>query len=139
MRKLIALATTAAVALLLVACTPEEANHYRSLNEFRSQSGQVQLDWEEALYAPARAWSQHMADTGRLSHPTSLKANFNPPAGWRTIGQNVAVSSSLESAFTALKNSPGHRANMLNPNFKRVAVGVVQKNGRYWITENFIG
>jgi len=139
MRKLLALATSAAVAVLLVACTPEETNHFVGLNQFRNQNGVASLDWDEALYGPARSWSQYMADTGRLAHPSSLKANFNPPPGWRTIGQNVAVASTLESALAALKNSPGHRANMLNRNFTRVAIGVVQKNGRFWITEDFIG
>jgi uncharacterized protein YkwD len=139
MRKLLALAATAAVGLLLVACTPDETNQFVALNQFRTQYGIPTVDWDEALYGPARSWSQHMADTGQLSHPTSLKANFNPPPGWRTIGQNVAVASSLESAFTALKKSPGHRANMHNRAFTRVAIGIVYKNGRYWITQNFIG
>jgi uncharacterized protein YkwD len=139
MRKLLALATTAAVALLLVACTPEEANHYRWLNDFRSQNGVRQAEWEDALYAPARAWSQHMANAGRLSHPSSLRANFNPPPGWRTLGQNVAVANTLEGAMTALKNSPSHRANMLNRSFTRAAIGVVHQGGRFWVTQNFIG
>jgi uncharacterized protein YkwD len=139
MRKLVALASTVVVALLLVACTPDEANHLKQVNDFRTANGVPTLVWEESLYNAAHAWSQHMADVGQLSHPSSLKANFNPPAGWHTLGQNVAYASTLDAAMNALVNSPGHRANLVNRAFNRVAIGVVQKNGRFWVTEDFLG
>lgn len=41
--------------------------------------------------------------------------------------------------MTALQNSPAHRAKLLNPRFSKVAVGVVQARGMFWVTEVFIG
>jgi len=138
MRKLIVVPMIL-VGLLLAACTPEEAHHLSAVNDFRSQNGQAMLTWDEDIYQAARDWSQHMADAGALSHPEDLAGNFNPPAGWHKLGQNVAEAPSLDSAMTALENSPHHRENLLDPAFNHIAIGVVQVNGLYWLTEDFLG
>jgi uncharacterized protein YkwD len=39
----------------------------------------------------------------------------------------------------ALEASPPHRANLLNPDFTSIAIGVVERDGRVWVTEVFIG
>lgn len=135
MRKLLVL-VVAVVALLLVACTPEEAAHLKAVNDFRQANGVPALQWEEGAYAKARALAQRMADEGKLSHSTLSEGQ---PAGWRTLGENVATAPTLEAAMTALQNSPPHRTNLLNPAFTKVAVGVVQKGGAYWVVEEFIG
>ena len=69
---------------------------------------------------------QHLADQGQLSH-SNLADGM--PEGWHTLGENVAYASTLEGALKALENSPPHRANMLNPAFDRVAIGVTERNG----------
>lgn len=135
-RKLASVLTALAVAAVLVACTPEEASNLQAINAFRSANGVEQLHWEEGAYAKARAWSQKMADDGRLSHS---QLSDGVPDGWRRLGENVAYNSTLEGAMEALQNSPNHRANLLNPAFTRVAVGVIHQDGRYWVTQVFIG
>jgi uncharacterized protein YkwD len=77
-----------------------------------------------------------MADEGRLSHST---LSDGVPAGWHTLGENVAYASSMPKAIAALEASAPHRANMLNPAFTSVAVGVVARNGLVWVTEVFVG
>jgi uncharacterized protein YkwD len=139
MRKVLTAAGAVLLALVLVACTPEEASHGQAVNDFRTANGVPILNWEEQVYPAARAWSQHMADAGALSHPSNLAADFNVPAGWHKLGQNVAVAPTLESAMTALENSAPHRANLLDPAFTRIAIGIIQQGGRYWVTEDFIG
>lgn len=129
----------AGLAVLLAGCTPEEARHLTQVNDFRVANQVDQLAWEESMYGPARDWSQRMADAGQLSHPASLADNFRPPAGWRIVGQNVAMAPTLESAMTALQNSPTHRENLLNPAFRKIAIGVVRQGGEYWVTEDFLG
>ena len=136
MRKVVALFVAALAVLLLVACTPDEANHVQMVNAFRTSNGVAELDWDDTLYDKAREWSQHMADQGRLSH-SDLKAGA--PAGWHILGENVAYNSSLTAAMEALENSPVHRANLLNPEFTRVAVGIIFQNKVYWVTEEFVG
>ena len=136
MRKVVSLLIAALAVLVLVACTPDEANHVQMVNTFRVANGVPQLGWDDTLYDKARSWSQHMADDGKLSH-SDLKQGA--PAGWHILGENVAYNSSLDGAMTALENSPAHRANLLNPQFTRVAVGIVFQNKVYWVTEEFVG
>lgn len=136
MRKLASVLSAFAIAALLVACTPEEASHLDAVNAFRTSNGVPALQWEEGAYAKARTWSQKLANDGRLSHS---RLSDGIPAGWRTLGENVAMSSSLEGAMKALEGSPSHRANMLNRAFKKIAIGVVHQDGRYWVTQVFIG
>ena len=136
MRKVVATVVAAVVALLLVACTPDEATHFTQLNEYRTSQGVPTLNWEEAAYAKAHSWSEHMASQNKLSHSILSQG---VPAGWTALGENVAMGPTMDSAMDALKKSAPHRANMLNPKFKRAAIGVVQRNGYFWITEVFIG
>jgi uncharacterized protein YkwD len=136
MRKLVALLIGLTVALAVVACTPEEGNHLDAVNAFRESHGVPALQWEEGAYAKAHDWSEKLAEDGKLSHSVLSQG---VPAGWHTLGENVAMNPSLDGAMKALEASPAHRANLLNPKFDRVAVGVVQAKGLYWVTEVFLG
>ena len=128
------------VALLVVvtaaACSPDEDAGFRAINQLRAQNHVAPLHWNDAVYPKAQAWSQHMADQGRLSHST---LSDGVPAGWHTIGENVAYASTMDKAIASLEASAPHRANMLNPAFTSAAVGVVAKNGMVWVTEVFVG
>jgi len=136
MRKVLSVLVGLTVAALLVACTPDEGNHLDAINQFRKANGVPALQWEEGAYAKAHSWSEKLAADGRLSHSVLSQG---VPAGWHLLGENVAMASTLDAAMNALENSPGHRANLLNPKFTKVAVGVVKSNGLYWVTEEFIG
>jgi uncharacterized protein YkwD len=136
MRKVLSLLVGLTITLLLVACTPEEGNHLDAVNQYRTANGLPALQWEEAAYAKAHRWSEKLAADGRLSHSVLSQG---VPAGWHVLGENVAMSSSLDGAMTALERSAAHRANLLNPKFTKVAIGVVKANGAYWVTEVFIG
>jgi uncharacterized protein YkwD len=50
--------------------------------------------------------------------------------GWSTYGENIAQGQTTAAqVMTAWMNSPGHRANILNPAFTRMGVGVRQAAG----------
>jgi uncharacterized protein YkwD len=55
-------------------------------------------------------------------------------------GENLAYAPSVELAHQGLMASPGHRANMLEPAYSRVGIGV-QNAGLYgrMFTEEFAG
>ena len=59
------------------------------------------------------------------------------PGGWCTWGENIAFAPSIEIAFNGLVNSPGHYANMTNPQFNNIGIGVVIKNGSVYVTQVF--
>lgn len=53
-------------------------------------------------------------------------------------GENVASASSLARAHRALWASPSHRANLLDPRFTRVGLGIRNSDdGRVWVTQVF--
>ena len=118
------------------ACSPQEEEAFRSVNTFRAANQLRWLDWNEGAYEKAVAWSNHMADDGKLSHS---KLAQGIPGGWNRLGENVAYAGSVAQAMAALEASPPHRANLLNPAFTSIAIGIVERDGRVWVTEIFIG
>jgi len=106
------------------------------------------LQWNSQLAAFARMHSQELAETGRLSHAS---ANGSQPsvrlskAGiqWVSMGENIAMDQSVAQAEAALMNEPkfreNHRANILNPAFTNVGVGIARgPDGTLYITQDFV-
>jgi uncharacterized protein YkwD len=55
-------------------------------------------------------------------------------------GENLAKNTNAGAAHTALMNSPGHKANILNANFTNIGIGVATaKDGSKIYTQMFIG
>jgi uncharacterized protein YkwD len=44
---------------------------------------------------------------------------------FRTAGENLALAPTLDIAHNGLMNSPGHRANILRPQFGRLGIGIL--------------
>ena len=133
--RLAALVATVVIALL-AACTPQEADAFARTNDIRTRHRVAPLAWSEAAYDKAVAWSNHMADEGQLSHSTLAEGI---PAGWHRLGENVVQARSVEEAMAALAASAPHMANMVNPLFTSVAIGIVERSGRVWVTQVFVG
>ncbi|MEV7279902.1 CAP domain-containing protein [Streptomyces sp. NPDC093111] len=52
---------------------------------------------------------------------------------WSTYGENIAMGqSSPEQVMDSWMNSPGHRANILNCDFKEIGIGIHDAGGPYW-------
>jgi uncharacterized protein YkwD len=61
---------------------------------------------------------------------------------WQAVGENIALYGSVAGAEAAFMNEPrftkNHRANILDPNFTEVGIGIVQApNGSLYITQDF--
>ena len=61
---------------------------------------------------------------------------------WQTVGENIAIYGSVARAEAAFINEPrftkNHRANILNPDFVEVGIGIVPgPDGRLYITQDF--
>lgn len=86
------------------------------------------------------AWAVHMASAGSLTH-NSMMTVLSSCGGTTTAGENIAAGYTSVSAVTSgWMNSPGHKANILNANFKIISVGVAQAaNGTYYWVEDFTG
>ena len=81
-----------------------------------------------------------LATEGALYH-NSLMTVLSGCGGGTTAGENIARGYSSASGVTAgWMASAGHRANILNPSYKSIFVGVAQaSNGTYYWVENFTG
>lgn len=107
-------------------------------NSSRTQAGLSPLAWDGQLACLARDWSTQMSVSGSFQH-RDLSAVIRDPAysRWYTLGENILRANAAitpDGMHTAWMNSPGHRANILNPAFTRMGVGAYQSPGgtTYW-------
>jgi uncharacterized protein YkwD len=107
------------------------------LNEERRAHGLRPLHGDPEATAVARAHSIDMFARGYFSHITP--EGEDPFARMRrgglrflAAGENLALARTLPMAHKGLMDSPGHRANILRPQFGRVGIGIVD-GGRYGI------
>jgi hypothetical protein len=84
--------------------------------------------------------SGDMAAKGQMWHNDDY---FTPATHDRlnakTLGENVAMNPDIDDMHQRLMNSPHHRANILDPRFRQIGVGVVQSSdGNLFATEDFV-
>jgi len=85
--------------------------------------------------AKAQAWADHLASIGYLWH-SNLAEAVDP--GWSMLGENVGSGPSADAIERAFLNSPGHRANIMNPQFNWAGTGVaVSGNGTVFLVQVF--
>ena len=69
----------------------------------------------------ARGYFAHDTPEGRTPFDRMRDANVT----FLTAGENLALAPTLPVAHTGLMNSPGHRANILRPQFGRLGIGIM--------------
>ncbi len=131
-----------------LAPTPAQANPtlerrmLRLTNASRHGHDLPRLDLARARSDRARRHSVRMARHGGLYHTSAPTEAYLRGVLWQRWGENVGNTGSgsdlrpLQHAFMA---SPEHRANVLDPGFRRVAIGVVKRGGQAWVTLFFYG
>lgn len=103
------------------------------------------LTWSNQLLQTAIGHSNDMARKNYVAH-TSLDgrtpAQRVTAAGysWSAVGENIAAGQrSVEEVMTGWTQSPGHCQNLINPNFREVAVACVRNDAStysfYWSME----
>jgi uncharacterized protein YkwD len=107
-----------------------EAKMFQWVNEERTKAGVGPLIIDDRLTQVARAHSQDMFNRGYFAHENpDGQSPFDRmgKAGitFKVAGENIAFAPSVELAHNGLMRSPGHRANILNPNFGHVGYGIV--------------
>lgn len=113
------------------------------VNRERAAAGLPSLAPDPELKEVARSHSADMFARGYFSHVTPEgRSPFDriDAAGvqYRTAGENLALAPTLSIAHTGLMNSPGHRANILRPEFGRVGIGIIDGGARgLMVTQKF--
>lgn len=107
-------------------------------NAARRSSGLAPLKFAPKVSEQiSQPWTMKMANSNNLSHNSSFGW-----AGANRWAENVAYSSAEADTAQLMKmwmESPGHRTNLMNPNYTVIAVGVVRQGGLTWATANFYG
>jgi len=107
-----------------------EIEMLRMVNSERESAGLSPLLMDESLRVLARDYSADMLQRGYFSHFNSKgQSPFDRMDEYGIMylsaGENLALAPSTELAMQGLMNSPGHRANILSPDFNRVGIGVM--------------
>src|ERR1700682_6449300 len=112
-------------------------------NKARAHAGAPPLALDEGLSQPARVHAQAMVDAQQLSH----QFDGEPSLVERLVGatqlqldqegENVALDLDPEQAQRHLMLSPHHRANLLNPAYNVVGLGVVRSADRLYVVQDF--
>lgn len=107
-----------------------EARMLELVNKERTQRGLQPVKADPELTAVARAHSNDMFSRGYFSHYTPEgKDPFDrmKQANVRFLaaGENLALGQTLNICHQGLMNSPGHRANILKPNYGRLGIGIL--------------
>ena len=108
------------------------------INDDRADKDRAALKLDLELSRYAKRHSQNMADRGEIFHTHDLAAKLKGKS-WSIAGENVGMGPSLSDLEDAFMASTPHRRNILNRQFDHVAVGVVESQGRFWVTIIFYG
>lgn len=126
----------------VVAPDEAEARLFALLNEARRSAGDSPLQPDAELREIALAHSTDMVDHHFVAHvspSTGSPEDRARNAGLLVsmFGENIAAATTPEVAHQGLMNSPGHRANMLQPRFTHVGIGVRKSDTGLVVTMNF--
>ncbi|WP_297852774.1 CAP domain-containing protein [Meiothermus sp.] len=119
-------------------------------NQVRTERGLRPLQWDALAYKAALGHAQDMLRRNFFAHqnPDGLGAAERlRDAGVLevTVGENLASFEGYPDpeiprrALTGWMNSPGHRANLLKPEFTHLGVALVREGRRVMVVQNFIG
>jgi uncharacterized YkwD family protein len=124
--------------------TDAEQQMLKLVNDARVQNNLQPLKVDMQLCNIARIKSQDMIDNNYFSHnspkygsPFDMMKSFG--VGFVQAGENIAGNQNVQNAENALMNSPGHRKNILSPNFTHIGIGI-RAGGPYgsMFTQEFI-
>jgi len=108
------------------------------VNRFRAAHGLPALSSASDAMAKAQQHARDMAAQGRIYHSSSMSSGIS--GGWTALGENVGMGSSVSQIESMFEGSSQHRANLLNPSFNQIGVGVAQgSDGALYVTEFFVG
>ena len=113
-----------------------EADLFTLTNQARLDNGVGPLERDEGLAQAARHHAEEMARLGYFSHTSPVGENATVSQRVArsgsfigTLGENLALvgeANTAQTTTTGWLESPGHRANLLNPTFTHVGFGTAR-------------
>jgi uncharacterized protein YkwD len=112
-------------------------------NQSRKQAGAPPLTLDIGLSQAARTHARAMLKAQELSHQFDGEPSLPERLAAAThlhleqVGENVALDYDAVHAHEHLMHSPPHRANLLNPAYNVVGMGVVRSGDGLYIVQDF--
>jgi uncharacterized protein YkwD len=112
-------------------------------NRSRQQAGAPPLTMDSGLSRAARVHAQAMLEARQLSHQFNGEPSLPQRLAAATQlqldqeGENVALDMGPAEAEQHLMLSPPHRANLLNPAYNVVGMGVIRSGDRLYVVQDF--
>lgn len=113
------------------------------VNRARAENGLEPVTVDPTIRGVARNYSTTMFQQGYFAHvdqsgATPFDRMRAGGATFRAAGENLALAPTVQIAHDGLMNSPGHRANILNPRYRRIGIGIADggMHGKMF-TQNF--
>lgn len=140
--------TAAVRSSVFVNAAAEERTAFDLINGVRSKHGLQPLAWNDDIAAISRVHSRNMAEFNFFSHKgldnkmVSDRADDLGARKWRAIGENIAFNRGYKDPITKAVelwlDSPSHRRNLLDPNWKESGIGIaIAEDGSYYLTQVF--
>jgi hypothetical protein len=111
------------------------ADYVARINSLRASVGVQPLIVDAELTNLAQGWANHMAAVQVLSH-SSLTAGITEP--WAKLGENVGMGPDNATVWNAFLHSAEHYANLVDPAYNRVGVGVAFGGNSEWTCHKFM-
>lgn len=104
---------------------------YKLINQERAKAGLAQLEIDPILTELARDKSLDMVSHNYFGHNSERLGTIHDQLKIKAVpyckaAENLAGGSNLLKTFRRLLASPAHQSNILNPNFKRIGIGIVK-------------
>jgi uncharacterized protein YkwD len=113
------------------------------VNAERRAAGLKPVKPDPVLAELARAHSHDMLARGYFAHVSPEGKDLNDRMqqariGYLSAGENLALAPTLFTAHKGLMHSPGHRANILRPQFGRLGIGILDSGSHgLMVTQDF--
>jgi hypothetical protein len=112
------------------------------VNQSRAEQGLRPLAIDPRLIRAARQHTALMVAHKELLHQYPDEETLTIRVSGENLrsdrqGENIALNGDAISAHLSLMRSPGHRANILNPEFNALGIGIVQVGNDIYVTEDF--
>lgn len=120
---------------------PDEATFINLINQVRAGQGLPPLIQNGELTSLARSWAQAQRDgvcpgDDYICHANPLDTGVTQ--SWSKLGENVGTGPNVNDVMDAFIASPGHYANIVDPAFTHIGVGVVWDGARLYTTHRFM-
>lgn len=122
--------------------TVAEQYLFAAANEARANQGLSPLRLDPVLTEASAFHAREMANHNDISHqfdgePELATRGANAGAHFSLISENVGEAPSSVIIHDLWMHSPGHRANLLDPNVDSIGIAIVTRNNQLYAVEDF--